>query len=171
MGMNMGQLGLRYTLARLRGKQLELARRRAKLQAELEAIQAHAVVVDHETARTAEEIKQLESALAAVYADTASDVGIRQTFPQKRITGWGNLTRTILQIFKKAKGGPLTATQVTNQLRTELPLGELAPDLAKGLRRQVGRTLQNMHHAGYLQRLHAPITGREGVWRLKVLPE
>lgn len=171
MGLNMGQLGLRHALARLRGKQVELARRRTQLQSELEALQSSASSVDREAARTAEEIKQLESALAAVYADTASDVGSRQTFPKKHITGWGNLTRTILQIFRKANGGPLTATQVTAQLQSELPLGELTPDVAKGLRRQVGRTLKNMCQVGYLQRLHASVTGKEGVWCLKASSE
>lgn len=181
MGMNMGQLGLRHALARLRGAQLKKCRFRAKLQEELDVLQprllrleakvdelrAGVLATDLETATLAEEIKSIEAALAAVYADTASDVGARQTFPKRHLTGWGNLTRTVLQIFKNANGGPLGATQVTTQLRAELALGELSPDVAKGLRHQVGRTLQNMYHAGYLERLHTSATRQEGVWQLK----
>lgn len=171
MGMNMGQLGLRHALARLRGKQLELARRKTRLQAELEALQVSVLSVDNDAARTAQEIEQLESALATVYADAAGDVGVRQTFPKKHITGWGNLTRTILKVFRDANGGALSATQVSTQLQAELGLSPLEPGAAKGFRRQVGRALQNMHHAGYLQGLHDPTARKEGIWRLKVSSE
>lgn len=185
MGLNMGHLGLRHALARLRGTQLEKGRLQAKHQARLDALQprldklqatvnecrAQLAAANLESETIADEIKNLESALRVVFADTANDIGSRQTFPKKHITGWGNLTRTILQIFKNADGGPLSATQVTTQLRIELALSELAPEVAKGLRRQVGRTLQNMHHAGYLQRLHAPVTRQEGVWHIKVSSE
>lgn len=171
MGMNMGQLGLRHTIARLRGAQVEKARVRARLQAKLAALQAKIAAVDHETEAIVEDIKSLEAALAAVYSDTASDIGSRQTFPKTHVTDWGNLTRSILQLFRNANGGPLSASKVTTQLKAALDLSFQEPRAASGFRRQVGRTLQNMRHAGYLQGLHDPTAQKEGIWRLKDLPE
>jgi len=171
MGMGMAQLGLRHALARLRGKQIELGRNRKKVRQALEVAQSELARLDAEAAATAHEIEVLSAALSTAFADTGTSVEPRQTFPKRHLGTWGSLTRTILDIFREADGGPLTANEVATQVQERL---EVALDTDKRqaeFRRQIGRTLKNMHHAGYLERLHAQQTSKEGLWLLKVTSE
>ncbi len=167
MGMDMGQLGLRHALARLRGKQLAIARKCRKLEASRDAITAELQLLEREAAKTTCEVTQLAAALSTVFGANPQTVEPRQTFPKRHHSSWGGLTRTILDIFRLANGGPLGATEVAAQVKQLLGVC-LEPAVAPGFRRQIGRTLKNMKDAGYLERLHNPKERKEGIWRLKV---
>lgn len=168
MGMGMAQLGLRHALARLRGKQIELSRNREKVRQTFETAQAELTRLDAEATATAHEIELLSAALSNAFADPGTSVEPRQTFPKRHLGAWGSLTRTILDIFREANGGPLAANEVAIQVQERLEVVFDTPKRQAGFRRQIGRTLQNMRHAGYLEGLHNPTLRNEGVWRLKV---
>lgn len=169
MGIGMAQLGLRHALARLRGKQIEIARRQERAKQQLANAQAELAELDAAESATNEEVAQLSQALALVFADPATSVEPRQTFPKRHLGGWGSLTRAILDIFRGANGGPLLATEVTQQLQVALGLELDTAEKQAQFRRHIGRTLKNMKWAGHLEGLHDPSKGSEGVWRLKVM--
>ena len=175
MGMDMGHLGLRHALGRLRGTRRVRARQRARLQDELAAkvaaFEARIALLDQELAATDEEINVLSAALTSVYADTPDAIAPRQTFPKKHLSSWGGLTRTILDVLRSENGGPLPAGEIAAKVKNHLNLCIEGPVASRGFRRQVGRALQNMHHAGYLEGLHDPKAVKEGIWRLKASPE
>lgn len=171
MGMTMGHLGLRHTLARARGTKLELLRQRAKILAELEAKKKELTQLDAELDRLEEQAQHLQTALAAVYVDASTNIEPRQTFPKKRFTSWGGITRSILALFRAADGCALRKSEVAEFLRGELGLNFDTPAEEVQFRRYVQQSLKNMYQAGHLERLHAKVTGTEGLWRLKASSE
>lgn len=105
MGLSMAQLGLRHTLARLRGKQLQIERQQEKAMRRLETAQTELTQLAAEAVSTAHEIELVSNALSSVFADTGTSVEARQTFPKRHLGAWGSLTRTILAIFRESSGG------------------------------------------------------------------
>ena len=170
MGMTMGQLGLRHALARARGLELELARRRTKALAELEARKAEVVQLDAEIVQVGIQVQQLQAALSSVYADTSDDVEARRTFPKKHLTAWGGLTRAILAVLRAANGDALLKSEIAVQLQHELGL-TFTPEEHHLFRRQLQRSLKNMCRSGYVERFHDQKTSKEGLWCLKASSE
>lgn len=171
MGLNMAQQGLRHALARARGNKLALELRRSRLEAQLTEHQAALAAAVEAISKAEEEVQTLQAALTSVFSDTADEVEARQTFPKKHITSWGNLTRQVLATFRSANGQPLWKSEVAVHLQAQIGLVFDTPQEESAFRRQIQRTLKNMCRYGYLERLHDPAVGKEGLWRLKVSPE
>jgi hypothetical protein len=171
MGMGMAQLGLRHALARLRGKQLEIARRQEKEQQKLEATQQALARLAADAAATAHEVELLSAALSAAFADPGTSVEPRQTYPKRHLGSWGALTRTILDIFRDANGEALTATEMAHLVQERLGVDLPTPNTQSRYRRQIGKTLNNMKRTGYIEGLHDPAVRKEGVWLLKASSE
>lgn len=171
MGRSMGQLGLRHTLARERGKAIEINREIAKLHSELERIQRELTCQELEAAQTAKKIAQLSAALTTVYQDAPESVQPRQTFPKHHRASWGRLTRTVLEILRAANGGPLMKSEIAEQLAAQLGIDLTDTEVVKDFSVQLQKTLKNMAYVGYLQRLHAAGGNSEGIWELKASSE
>lgn len=171
MGMPMGQLGLRHALARLRGKQIQIARRQERAKQRLAAIHQELAQLENEAATTAQEVALLSTALVSVFADPGTSVEPRQTYPKLHLGAWGSVTRTILGIFRDANGGPLLATELASQVQERLGVELNTPDEQHKFRRHIGRRLKGMYHSGYLERLHDPAKSGEGIWELKASSE
>ena len=160
MGMDLGQYGLRHALARAAGQRKTTKREYDKQLAKLDQLRTALANLEEKASKSNatlvaldQQCAALEQALAHVYNDSAESVEPRQTFSKDHITAWGGLTRTALAVIKTCHPNPVGANLVTALVAKRLGLEfESARDYAF-FRRKIGRTLKNMHHQGYLERI------------------
>lgn len=165
MGLTMGHYGLKHVRDRLAGDQIELARQKQKLLSSIALLEQQVGALDTQIQDKSAQIEALDAALQTVF-DDLSLVEPRQTFPKKHILKWGGLARGALAILRAAKGLELTTAQIADALAEQAGLELPTYQDVRVFRRAVRQPLRALAKKGAIERLHQPVTGEDGRWRL-----